>query len=64
MGDKQEIRSNKDNVRVVHSFNRKIENSIPLNNYEFVVKDAENEKLLLGYNPGKIENLHINKKMR
>jgi len=47
MGDKQEIRSNKDNVRVVHSFNRKIENSIPLNNYEFVVKDAENEKLLL-----------------
>ncbi|HOQ17576.1 MAG TPA: RAMP superfamily CRISPR-associated protein [Defluviitaleaceae bacterium] len=62
MGDKQEIRSNKDNVRVVHSFNRKIENSIPLNNYEFVVKDAENEKLLLGYNPGKIENLHINKK--
>jgi len=49
---------------VVHSFNRKIENSIPLNNYEFVVKDAENEKLLLGYNPGKIEIFISIKKMR
>jgi len=62
IGDKQEIRSNKNNIRVVHSFNKKIENSIPLNSYEFAVRDTGNKKLLLGYNPGKIENLHINKK--
>lgn len=62
IGDKQEIRSNKDNIRVVHSFNKKIENSIPLNNYEFAIKDTNSEKILLGYNPEKVENLHINKK--
>ncbi|HHV29772.1 MAG TPA: CRISPR-associated protein [Clostridium sp.] len=62
IGDKQEIRSNKDNIRVIHSFNKKKENSIPINSYEFVVRETNNEKLLLGYNPGKVENLHINKK--
>lgn len=35
IGDKQEIRSNKDNIRVIHSFNKKKENSIPINSVLF-----------------------------
>lgn len=62
MGDKQEIRSNKESISIVHSFNKKKENSIPYNSYEFIVADSDNDKLLFGYNPEKVENLHINKK--
>lgn len=62
VGDKQDLRSNKDNVRLCHSFDGiKHENTIPCNNYEFVVYDKD-RKQLKGYNTKLVENLHINKK--
>lgn len=62
VGDKQEIRSKKAEVLLYHSFNgTNFENVIPYNNYEFVIFEKGNNHLK-GYNPKKVENLHINKK--
>ncbi len=62
VGNKQEIRSNRDEVQIKHSFNNKVEeNVIPYSNYEFITYD-KNSCSVQGYNPKKIENLHINKK--
>lgn len=61
VGDKQEVRSNKDKLCVTHSFNNRPENTIPYNNYEFVtISDVSSVN---GYSPKKVENLHINKKI-
>lgn len=62
VGDKQEVRSNKADVRLYHSFNgRNHENVIPYNNYEFVIYDKSSNHLR-GYNTKLVEKLHINKK--
>lgn len=63
VGDKQKIRSNKDNITIKHSFNSNIgENIIPYRNYEFIALDKEDSSRVYGYNTPKVENLHINKK--
>jgi len=62
IGDKQEIRSNKSDIRLYSSFDRdRNENDIPYNNYEFVIYDKVNNRFK-GYNTELIEKLHINKK--
>ena len=62
VGDKQEIRSHKADVRLYHSFIGEIhENTIPYNNYEFVIFD-NGKNYFYGYNTKLIEKLHINKK--
>ncbi len=62
VGNKQEIRSKRDEVQIKHSFNNTAhENVIPYNNYEFIAY-SKSSTHVLGYNPKKIENLHINKK--
>jgi len=62
VGNKQDIRSNKAGVRLYHSFNvTEHENLIAFNNYEYIIFERNN-KHIKGYNPRKVENLHINKK--
>lgn len=62
VGDKQEIRSKKADIRLRHSFNtEKNENTIAFNNYEFAIYE-KNSSRLKGYNTKLIEKLHINKK--
>lgn len=62
VGDKQEIRSQKAEIRLHHSFNAEnLPNVIPYNNYEFVAYE-KGRNHLKGYNPKVIENLHIDKK--
>ncbi|NLK70094.1 MAG: CRISPR-associated protein [Clostridiales bacterium] len=62
VGNKQNILSRKEEVHLYHSFDvTNYEDSIPFNSYEFMLfeKDSKHVK---GYNPTKVENLHINKK--
>jgi len=62
IGDKQEIRSKKADIRLYNSFDReRNENDIPYNNYEFIIYDKDNNRFK-GYNTQLIEKLHINKK--
>lgn len=62
IGDKQQIRSNKKEVKIQHSFNgTKPKDAIPFSNYEFVESKLKNS-YVRGYNPNKVDNLHINKK--
>lgn len=63
VGDKQEIRGNKETITIKHSFSADIgENVIPYRNYEFVAVDKDDPSKVYGYNTPKTENLHINKR--
>ena len=51
IGDKQQIRSNKKEVKIQHSFNgTKPKDAIPFSNYEFVESKLKNS-YVRGYNP-------------
>lgn len=62
LGDKQQIRSGKGRIEVRHSFNKREETDAPLTCYEFAAGREGEENCLLGYNPEKVGNIHINKK--
>jgi len=61
VGDKQKVRANMKEIPLRHSFNYDDENVVPYNNYEFIVYE-KGSSYVKGYNPKKIEKLHINKK--
>ncbi|HPU63167.1 MAG TPA: CRISPR-associated protein [Mobilitalea sp.] len=62
VGDKQEVRSNRADICLYHSFStEKHENVIPYNNYEFIIFDKDRSRIA-GYNTQLVEKLHINKK--